>query len=59
LLELRALTGLVLHQSKLGSASSELERLTELCDWFDDDVPLPELDRAKQLLEGEGAPPRG
>ena len=59
LLELRALTGLVLHQSKLGSASSELERLTELCDWFDDDVPLPELDRAKQLLQGDGAPPRG
>ena len=59
LLELRALTGLVLHESKLGSASEGLERLAAVCDWFDDDVPLPELDRARSLLESDGAPPRG
>ena len=42
-----------------GVGVEELERLAELCDWFDDDVPLPELERAKQLLQGDGAPPRG
>ncbi len=60
LLELRALTGLVLHAEQVGiGGSSERERLAELCGWFDDDVPLPELERAKQLLQGDGAPPRG
>ena len=55
LLELRALTGLTLLRAKLGSAGEERERLAELCGWFDDDLPLPELERARRALSDSTA----
>ena len=55
LLELRALTGLTLLRAKLGSAGQERERLAELCGWFDHDLPVPELERARRALSDSTA----
>jgi tetratricopeptide (TPR) repeat protein len=51
LLELRALNGLVLHERKFGEGCSALARVQELCDWFDDDLSVPDLVRARELVE--------
>ena len=34
LLELRAVTGLAVHQGRTGEEATALERVAELCDWF-------------------------
>jgi len=51
LLELRALNGLVLHELKFGEGGAALARVHELCDWFDEDLSVPDLTRARELLE--------
>jgi class 3 adenylate cyclase/tetratricopeptide (TPR) repeat protein len=58
LLELRALNGLVLHERKFGQGCSALARVQQLCDWFDDDLSVPDLVRARELLaQGPAAEP--
>ena len=53
--ELRAATGLALLQRKAGAASTSMSRIESLCEWFGADSALPEVRRARALLDGERA----
>jgi predicted ATPase len=55
--ELRALTGLVLLERKIGKESTARPRLEELCRWFGSDSPVPDVHKAQQLLNGDVAGP--
>ncbi len=53
LLELRAVTGLAVHQGRTGGEATALERAAELCDWFEragSGAQLPDIVRARRLL---------
>ncbi|MGZ4166759.1 MAG: AAA family ATPase [Solirubrobacteraceae bacterium] len=53
LLELRAVTGLAVHQGRTGEEATALERAVELCDWFGragSESQLPDVIRARRLL---------
>jgi predicted ATPase len=53
LLELRAVTGLAVHQGRTGEETTALERVAELCDWFGrvgSGSELPDIIRARRLL---------
>jgi class 3 adenylate cyclase/tetratricopeptide (TPR) repeat protein len=50
LLELRAVTGLAVHQGRTGEEATALERVAALCDWFGPDSQLPDIVRARRLL---------
>jgi predicted ATPase len=51
LLELRAATRLAAHQMALGETPPVLGRVGELCDWFAECPDLPDVVRARALLE--------
>ena len=59
LLELRAVTGLAVHQGRTGEDVTALERVAELCDWFgqgESASELPEIVRARRLLSVQQTP---
>ena len=56
LLELRAVTGLAIHQGRTGGESTALERAAELCDWFGPASQLPDIVRARRLLSVQQTP---
>jgi len=57
LLELRAVTHLTLHQLAMGQPCTEIDALTELCDWFPSASTLPDLSTGRDLLiRARGAP---
>jgi predicted ATPase len=62
LLELRAVTGLAVHQGRTGGETTALERVAELCDWFGQagsgraGVDLPDIVRARRLLSVQSTP---
>ena len=60
LLELRAVTGLAVHQGRTGGETTALERVAELCDWFDRmgavGAELPVIVRARRLLSVQQTP---
>ncbi len=58
LLELRAATGLALHQRRIGAPVTVLESIAGLCEWFGRDSTLPDVVRARAVL-ADGAEPRG
>ncbi len=51
LLELRAATGLLLHQRRIGDAAGATARVESLCGWFDAESEIPDVLRARALLE--------
>ena len=51
LLELRAATRLAAHQLALGETPPGLGRVAELCDWFAPSPDLPDVVRARALVE--------
>jgi hypothetical protein len=53
LLELRAITHLVVHQRRLGQDCAAIERLETLCQWFSTSPDLPDVVRAQGLLVPE------
>jgi class 3 adenylate cyclase/tetratricopeptide (TPR) repeat protein len=53
LLELRAATGLLLHQRRIGDAPTATARVESLCHWFAPDSEVPDVLRAKTLLVEE------
>jgi hypothetical protein len=55
LLELRAATGLLLHQRRIGDAPTATARVESLCQWFAPDSEVPDVLRAKTLLVAEEA----
>jgi predicted ATPase len=56
LLELRAATRLAAHQRALGEPCTVLDRLLSLCDWFAASSELPDVKRARALVEPAPAP---
>jgi tetratricopeptide (TPR) repeat protein len=59
LLELRAATGLAVHQGRTGGQGTALERVGELCDWFgrvESRSELPDIVRARRLLSVQQTP---
>jgi class 3 adenylate cyclase len=56
LLELRAVTGLAVHQGRTGDEATALERAAELCDWFGPASQLPDIVRARRLLSVQQTP---
>jgi predicted ATPase len=56
LLELRAVTGLAVHQGRTGEEATALERVSELCNWFGPDSQLPDIVRARRLFSVEATP---
>jgi hypothetical protein len=59
LLELRAVTGLAIHQGRTGGEATALERVAELCEWFGQMGPssqLPDIVRARRLLSVQSTP---
>jgi class 3 adenylate cyclase/tetratricopeptide (TPR) repeat protein len=59
LLELRAVTGLAVHQGRTGEEATALERVTQLCDWFGrvgSGSELPDIVRARRLLSVQQTP---
>ena len=58
LLELRAVTGLAVHQGRTGGEATALERVAELCDWFGGWLrpQLPDIVRARRLLSVQPTP---
>jgi class 3 adenylate cyclase/tetratricopeptide (TPR) repeat protein len=59
LLELRAVTGLAVHQGRTGGEGTALERVGELCDWFGrvgSRSELPDIVRARRLLSVQQTP---
>ncbi len=56
LLELRAVTGLAIHQGRTIGEATALERVAELCDWFGPESQLPDIVRARRLLNVQSAP---
>jgi len=56
LLELRAVTGLAVHQGRTGEEATALERVAELCDWFGPASQLPDIVRARRLLSVQQTP---
>ena len=59
LLELRAATGLALHQSRIGGPVTVLETMTSLCAWFGEDSSLPDVIRARAVLSDAAEPRAG
>jgi hypothetical protein len=55
--QLRALAQLVGHQRKVGDATSAERQLAALCDWFGADSHLPDVARARGVLEAKAARP--
>jgi class 3 adenylate cyclase/tetratricopeptide (TPR) repeat protein len=55
LLELRAATGLALHQRRIGETVTVLEPMAALCEWFGRDSALPDVIRARMVLGEEAA----
>jgi tetratricopeptide (TPR) repeat protein len=58
LLELRAVTGLAVHQGRTIGEATALERVAELCDWFGrvgSGSQLPDIVRARRLLSVQSA----
>lgn len=56
LLELRAVVHLAVHQRAIGEPVSDLRRVAELCEWFDDVPDLPDVVRARRLLSADSEP---
>ena len=59
LLELRAVTGLAIHQGRTVGEATALERVAELCDWFGrvgSGSQLPDIVRARRLLSVQSTP---
>ncbi|MGH2896440.1 MAG: hypothetical protein ACRDPM_24660, partial [Solirubrobacteraceae bacterium] len=59
LLELRAVTGLAVHQGRTGEEATALERVAALCDWFGrvgSGSQLPDTVRARRLLSVQQTP---
>ena len=56
LLELRAVTGLAVHQGRTGEEATALERVAALCDWFGPASELPDIVRARRLLSVQSTP---
>ena len=54
LIELRAATGLAIHKSRNGEDPVELTRVRTLCEWFGADSWLPDVRRARKLLDRSG-----
>jgi hypothetical protein len=60
LLELRAVTGLAVHQGRTGGEATALERVAELCDWLGrmgSGAELPDIVRARRLLSVQHTSP--
>ena len=55
LLEMRAVTGLAVHQGRTIGEATALERVAELCDWFGPESQLPDIVRARRLLSVQSA----
>ena len=53
LLELSAASRLAVHQSRIGEAPTDLDRVAELCDWFGAGCDLPDVVRARRILAAE------
>ena len=56
LLELRAVSGLAIHQGRTVGEVTALARVGELCDWFGPDSQLPDIARARRLLSVQATP---
>jgi predicted ATPase len=59
LLELRAVTGLAVHQGRTGDQVTALDRVADLCDWFEragQGSELPDIVRARRLLSVQQTP---
>ena len=56
LLELRAATGLALHQRHIGARVTVLESMAGLCEWFGRDSTVPDVIRARAVLSDQGDP---
>ena len=56
LIELRAATGLAIHQSRNGQDPSTLALVQSLCEWFGEQSTLADVKRARKLLSGAIAP---
>ncbi|HYZ28615.1 MAG TPA: adenylate/guanylate cyclase domain-containing protein [Thermoleophilaceae bacterium] len=53
LLELQAATRLAEHQRRIGEPCTALERIATLCDWFEPNLQLQDIARARTLLASE------
>jgi class 3 adenylate cyclase len=56
LLELRAATGLALHQRRIGAPVTALETMARLCEWFGSGSTVPDVIRARAVLDDEPEP---
>ena len=55
LIELRAATGLAIHQSRNGEDPAALTLVGRLCDWFGEESRLADVERARKLLAAASA----
>jgi len=53
LLELRAATRLASHQRRIGEPAMALARVAELCDWFPLGPDVPDVVRAREMVDSE------
>jgi class 3 adenylate cyclase/predicted ATPase len=53
LLELRAASQFAVHQRKIGEATTALEQVASLCDWFGPASEVRDVARARELLAAE------
>ena len=53
LLELRAATRLASHQRRIGEPATALARVAELCDWFPLGPDVPDVVRAREMVDSE------
>ena len=53
LLELRAATRLASHQRRIGAPLTALERVAELCEWFPAASEVPDVVRAREMVDSE------
>ena len=53
LLELRAATGLALHQRRIGAPVTALETIAGLCEWFGQASKVPDVIRARAVMQDQ------
>jgi hypothetical protein len=53
MLELQSATRLAEHQRRIGAPCTALDRVAELCEWFDADSQLADIVRARTLVASE------
>jgi tetratricopeptide (TPR) repeat protein len=53
MLELQSATRLAEHQRRIGAPCTALDRVVDLCEWFDADLQLADIVRARTLVASE------